>query len=81
MTDGPWGPAKIREDRVWTILTRLAKQAIKSVMNLKQNPDPFTKEDHFVRQGRTHAAIVMANVHGRVQNDQGRDYFYKEGSV
>jgi hypothetical protein len=62
------------------IVTRLAKQAIKSVNEPKQDPDPFTKKDHVAKQGKTYAAIVMANIHGRDQNGHARDYFYDEGS-
>lgn len=62
------------------IVTRLARQVRETMNELKQGHDPFTKKDHFTKQGKTYAAIVMAKSHGRDQDDHVRDYFYDKGS-
>ena len=61
------------------IVTRLAKQVIKSVNEPKQGLNPLTKKGHVAKQEKTYAAIVMGNIHGRDQNDHVR-FFYDEGS-
>ena len=62
------------------IVTRLAKQVIKTVNERQQDLDHFMKKDHIAKQGKTYAAVVMTNIHGRDQNDHVRDCFYDKGS-
>jgi hypothetical protein len=52
-----------------SIVTRLAKQAIKSVNEPKQGLDHLTKKDPVAQQEKTYAAIVRGNIQGRDQND------------
>ena len=80
-TDDGWTVVQPKSATVSKSITaRLAKQVMETIDVPKQDPVPFTKTENFVKQGKTYAAVVMTNIHGRDQNDHVRDCFYDKGS-